>query len=125
MKVKVTLTQFNLLENEVKIIADGNAILNKNELKYKEDETDAFHFVTFDDETITLERKCDISSITILNNGRWGHSTVKSPYGDMELKTKTHYISKNPTQWSVEYSVYSQSEEVLRQKLVWDIQYLS
>ncbi len=125
MKVKVTLTQFNLMDNEEKIIADGNAILNKNELKYKEDESSALHFVTFEEDVVKLERKCDISSITVLNNGKWGHSTVKSPYGDMELKTKTHKISKNFQEWSVEYSIYSQNEEVLRQKLVWNIQYLS
>jgi uncharacterized beta-barrel protein YwiB (DUF1934 family) len=125
MKVKVTLTQFNLIDNEEKVIADGNAILNKNELKYKEDKSSALHFVTFEEDVVKLERKSDVSSITVLNNGKWGHSTVKSPYGDMELKTKTHKISKKFQEWSVEYSIYSQNEEVLRQKLVWNIQYLS
>ncbi len=125
MKVKVKLIQYNLLDNEEKIIADGNAILEKNILKYKENETTALHFVEFQDEIVKLERKCDISSITVLNNGKWGHTTVMSPYGDMEMKTKTHSILKNDFQWVVEYSIYSHNEELVHQKLIWNIQYLS
>lgn len=125
MKVKVKLIQYNLLDNEEKIIADGNAILEKNILKYKENDTSAFHFVEFQEELVKLERKCDISSITILNNGKWGHTTVMSPYGNMEMKTKTYSILRNDYEWIVEYSIYSQNEEVVRQKLVWNIQYLS
>ncbi len=125
MKVKVKLIQYNLLDNEEKIIADGNAILEKNILKYKENETTALHFVEFQDEIVKLERKCDISSITVLNNGKWGHTTVMSPYGDMEMKTKTHSILKNDFQWVVEYSIYPHNEELVHQKLIWNIQYLS
>ena len=33
MKVRIQLKQINLLENEEKIIADGNAILENNHLK--------------------------------------------------------------------------------------------
>lgn len=125
MKVKCKLTQYNLIDHEERVIADGNAILEKNQLKYKESEENAFHFVTFSTETVSLERKCDISSITVLNNGKWGHTTVHSPYGDMEMKTKTYIITKEEDKWVVEYSVFSESEEVLHQRLVWDIAYYS
>ena len=40
MKVRIQLKQINLLENEEKIIADGNAILENNHLKYKEKESE-------------------------------------------------------------------------------------
>ena len=125
MRVRIQLKQINLLEHEEKIIADGNAILENNHLKYKEKDENALHFVTFEDDVITLERKCDISSITVLKNGKYGHSTVKSPYGDMEMKTKTHKVLKSESLWAVEYSVLSENEEILRQRLEWSIQYLS
>ena len=123
MKVRIQLKQINLLENEKKIIADGNAILENNHLKYKEKDENALHFVTFEEDVVTLERKCDISSITVLKNGKFGHSTIKSPYGDMEMKTKK--VLKSESLWAVEYSVISENEEVLRQRLEWSIQYLS
>ncbi len=125
MKVKLKLTQYDFLENKENVIAEGNAILDKNQLKYKENKENAFHFVTFTSETVRLERKCDISSTTILNNGKWGHSTVKSPYGDMEMKTKTYNISMQDREWSVEYGVFSGNEEVLHQKLLWVMEYYS
>ncbi len=125
MKVRIQLKQINLLENEEKIIADGNAILENNHLKYKEKDENALHFVTFEEDEVTLERKCDISSTTVLKNGKFGHSTIKSPYGDMEMKTKTHKVVKSESLWAVEYSVICKNEEILRQRLEWNIQYLS
>ena len=125
MKVRIQLKQINLLENEEKIIADGNAILENNHLKYKEKDENALHFVTFEEDEVTLERKCDISSITVLKNVKFGYSTIKSPYGDMEMKTKTHKVVKSESLWAVEYSVICENEEILRQRLEWNIQYLS
>ena len=61
----------------------------------------------------------------VLKNGKFGHSTVKSPYGDMEMKTKTHKVVKSESLWAVEYSVICENEEILRQRLEWNIQYLS
>ena len=63
MKVRIQLKQINLLENEEKIIADGNAILENNHLKYKEKDENALHFVTFEEDEVTLERKCKIWSL--------------------------------------------------------------
>ena len=125
MKVKVKVTQYDFLEKKEHVLTEGNAILDKNQLKYKENKENAFHFVTFSTEHVNLERKSDISSITVLNNGKWGHSTVKSPYGDMEMKTKTYNISMKEREWSVEYSVFSGKEEVLHQKLLWVMEYYS
>ena len=53
MKVRIQLKQINLLENEEKIIADGNAILENNHLKYKEKDENALHFVTFEEDELT------------------------------------------------------------------------
>ena len=43
----------------------------------------------------------------------------------MEMKTKTHKVVKSESLWAVEYSVICENEEILRQRLEWDIQYLS
>ena len=43
----------------------------------------------------------------------------------MEMKTKTHKVVKNESLWAVEYSVICENEEILRQRLEWNIQYLS
>lgn len=125
MKIRVTLIQYDLLENEEKVIADGNAIYENNHLKYKEKDEDAFHIVTFEEGTVTLERKCDISSKTILHDGRYGHSVVTSPYGDMDFKTFTQQIVKNDEEMIVEYSLFSENNEILHNRLVWKLEYLS
>ena len=43
----------------------------------------------------------------------------------MEMKTKTHKVVKSESLWAVEYSVICENEEILRQRLEWNIQYLS
>lgn len=125
MKLKVVLTQYNLLENEEKIIAEGNAILENNHLKYKEKDEDAFHIVSFEEDCVKLERKCDVPSTTILNPNKYGRSVVESIYGNMEFKTFTHQIVKNDEEWIVDYSLFSENNEILHQRLVWKLEYLS
>lgn len=125
MKLKVVLTQYNLLENEEKIIAEGNAILENNHLKYKEKDEDAFHIVSFEEDCVKLERKCDVPSTTILNPNKYGRSVVESIYGNMEFKTFTHQIVKNDEEWIVDYSLFSENNEILHQRLVWKFEYLS
>lgn len=123
MKVIVQLQRIDLLENDSKIIAKGNAILENNTLKYKELEEDAIHIVKFDKECIILERKCEVASCTTLYPLKQGKTIVQSIYGDMEMDTKTHSYSKDEQIWSVEYSIYTNGEEISRQKLIWTIQY--
>lgn len=125
MRVKVTLMQYNLTDHEEKMIADGSAILEKNTLKYKELEEDALHFVKFEDDTVTLERRCEISSVTVLNKDAPGKAIVKSPFGDMDLQTKTTRIEKKYDEWIVEYGIFSENNEIFQQRLVWKIKYLS
>lgn len=125
MKVKVTLIQYDLLDHVEKIIADGNAILEKNHLKYKEKDEDAFHIITFSIDSVKLERKCDVSSTTVCNANKYGRSVVESVYGNMEFKTFTHQIIKNETEWIVDYSLFSENNEILHQRLVWKLEYLS
>ena len=119
----------NIVDSKYKLVTVASKrskqILENNHLKYKEKDENALHFVTFEEDEVTLERKCDISSTTVLKNGKFGHSTIKSPYGDMEMKTKTHKVVKNESLWAVEYSVICENEEILRQRLEWNIQYLS
>lgn len=125
MKVQVKLIQYDLSSREEKLIADGNAIKDRNTLKYKESQEDALHFVTFDEDSVILERKCEISSRTVLMRNGYGKAVVSSPYGDMEMETKTFLIEQNDDEWIVEYGIFSENNEIFRQRLVWKINYLS
>lgn len=125
MRVNVVVTQFDFEGHAETIIAEGAAILENNTLKYKEDKENAFHFVKFEEDSVCLERRCEISSETLLYKDAWGTSVVKSPYGDMHLKTKATFISKKKDEWIAEYKLFSENNEIFHTRLVWKIQYLA
>lgn len=125
MRVQVTLKQINLDTGEEKVIADGPAIMEKGRLRYREDREKAIHDVHFSEEEVILERRADISSRTVLTNGKQSQSTVKSPWGDMNLQAKTNLIQMEKERWIVEYELFSENERILNQRLQWEIRYLS
>lgn len=125
MRVQVTLKQVNLDTGEEKVIADGPAIMEEGRLRYKEDEEKAFHDVHFSEEEVILERRAEVSSRTVLNRKRQSQSTVKSPWGDMNLDAKVNRIDMEKYRWTVEYELFSENERVLNQRLEWKIRYLA
>lgn len=125
MRVQVTLKQINLDTGEEKVIADGPAIMEEGRLRYKEDAEKAFHDVHFSEEEVILERRADVSSRTVLNRKKQSQSTVKSPWGDMNLDAKVNRIDMEKYRWAVEYELFSENERVLNQRLEWKIRYLA
>lgn len=125
MRVQVTLKQMNLDTGEETIIADGPAIMEEGRLRYKEDKEKAFHDVHFSEEEVVLERRADVSSKTVLNQKKKSKSTVKSPWGDMNLEAKTNLIKMEKQRWIVEYELFSENERVLNQRLEWKIRYFA
>lgn len=119
------MKQINLDTGEEKVIADGPAIMEEGRLRYKEDEQKAFHDVHFSEEEVILERRADVSSRTVLNRKKQSQSTVKSPWGDMNLEAKVNRIDMEKYRWTVEYELFSENERVLNQRLEWKIRYLA
>ena len=124
MRVKVILEATDLNTGEKKVLADGPAILNGDELLYTEKDTNARHKITFSDEVI-IERKAEISSRTVIREGKRGESVVSSEFGDMKMLTEGKMKTHSKTAWLVEYLVISENETVLRQRLEWKISHFS
>lgn len=120
MRIALTLKATDLETGQVKVLADGPAILHEETLIYVEKDTGARHRVRFGEEVI-IERSAEVSSRTVLREGGNGESVVSSPYGDMKLVTKCKMKTHSKTAWIVEYSVFSGDEQVLEQRLEWNL----
>lgn len=120
MRVHVVLKATDLSSGEVKILADGPAILKADELLYRESGTGARHRIVFGDDLI-IERKADVVSRTTIRERVSGTAVVESAYGTMELRTECLDKSRQDGLWRVVYAVYSGADKVLEQRLEWEI----
>ncbi len=120
MKISVKLKRIDKMTGEEDILAETKGLLNGNRLLYPESET-AVQAVTFDGEEIILERKAETVSRTVLRKRGRGKSFIDSEYGRFGLETELIRYVKNDTVWLVEYRVFSGSETVLDQILIWEI----
>jgi len=125
MKVHVFFVQNDLTNQETKVITDGIGLLNGHHLLYQEDHTKAKHAVTFSAEEIILERTADVSSRTVLRNGKIGECVVKSVYGEMHFTTRLHSKEMNDDGWRIYYAIFLGQEQVSEMELVWKFEKLA
>ena len=125
MRVHVCFVQNDLMNQETKVIADGIGLLNEQHLLYQEDDTKAKHAVTFGPEEIVLERVSDVSSRTVLRNGKIGECVVKSSYGEMHFTTRLHSKEMKDGGWKMHYAIFSDQEQVSEMELEWKFEKLA
>ena len=123
MTLHVRLTQYDLMEDQKAVIAEGNASLEENCLTYWEDpEQTVFHRIVFGQEEIRIERTADIRSVTRLCFGKKGLTQVFSPYGELRFETELLDYAYNASYRSVEYRVFQGMNEVSHQRMVWELE---
>lgn len=125
MLVHVILEQEDLAEGTRMVLADTNAILKENTLLYSELETNSKHHITFTEDNVTILRKGEVQTTTILRNDGKGESTIDSEYGSMVVELKVHNIQKGKSEWKVEYEVLSGKESVGHLRFTWHIRYMA
>ncbi len=120
VKVLVRLKSEDLLSGETSIVAEGNALLNGDRLRYMEKETGAGHDILFTEERIEIRRKSDFPT-TLTFEGNRGTAEVESPYGTMVLETEIVERKKEKYEWILEYRIRGGSDIVTHQRMTWNI----
>ncbi|MCR5371992.1 MAG: hypothetical protein K6E41_00825 [Solobacterium sp.] len=123
MALYVRLTQYDLMENQEKVIARGEARWKDDQLFYWEDpEHTIMHHIRFGKDSIIIGRSADVRSMTKLYFGKAGSAQVFSEYGMMQFETELIEYIYNADCRSVEYKVYLGSEPVSHQRMVWELE---
>lgn len=125
MLVHVVLEQEDLAGGGHTVLADTNAILKENSLIYTEGNTNFKHTVTFTEEIVTIKRKSEIQTTTILRNDGTGKSVIDSEYGSMEVGLKVHTLEKSESEWKVEYEILDGEGSVGHLRFTWHIMHMA
>lgn len=120
MKVLVRLKQYDLLENQMTVIAETRGLLRQNSLSYFE-KGGQRHDITFSEEGVVLKRSGEFGSETVLPSAGRGESRISSPYGMMRLETQLVRREKKAGYWMVEYEIIGAGGPVSHMKLVWEL----
>lgn len=120
MKVLVRLKQYDLLENQMTVIADTRGLLRQDSLSYFE-KGGQRHDITFSKESVVLKRSGEFSSETVLPLCGRGESRISSPYGLMKLETQLLRRERKAGYWMVEYEIVGAAGPVSHMKLVWEL----
>ena len=123
MALHVRLIQYDLFENQEKVIAEGEAQWKEDHLFYWEDPAHTvMHHIRFGKDAIIIGRSADVRSMTKLYFGRRGTAQVFSEYGVMRFETELAEYEYNAEYRSVEYRVFQGDELVSHQRMIWELE---
>ena len=122
MKTQVLVTKYDLLTEDVEVLADGLGNFQDGKLTYHElNDPVNKHEITFMDDRIYLRRYAEMESETELLIDRKGMCKVVSPYGVMVLESVLLVYERKEDTYMVEYQIYQEEELISHQKIVWKI----
>lgn len=123
MALHVRLIQYDLIEDQEKVIAESEAQWKEEHLYYWEDPAQkALHHIRFGKDGIIIGRSADVRSMTKLYFSRRGTAQVFSEYGVMRFETELVEYEYNADYRSVEYKVYQGNGLVSHQRMVWELE---
>ena len=122
MKTQVLVTKYDLLTDDVEVLADGLGNFHDGILTYHElNDPVNKHEITFMDDRIYLRRYAEMESETELLVNQKGMCKVVSPYGVMVLESVLLVYERKEDTYMVEYQIYQEEELISHQKIVWKI----
>lgn len=122
MKTQVLVTKYDLLTEDVEVLADGLGNFHDGKLTYHElNDPVNKHEITFMDDRIYLRRYAEMESETELLVNQKGMCKVVSPYGVMVLESVLLVYERKEDTYMVEYQIYQEEELISHQKIVWKI----
>ncbi|MBR2825507.1 MAG: DUF1934 family protein [Solobacterium sp.] len=122
MKTNILVTKYDLLTDDVEVLADGLGHFQNGKLTYYElNDPVTKHEIIFLDDRIYLRRFSEIESETELLVDEKGMCKVVSPYGVMVLESKLLVYERKEDMYMVEYQIYQEKELISHQKITWKI----